>query len=275
MPHGVFAYDELSYPEVAALPRWVPLVIPLGEGYDLAELARLLGSPPALGMLPALPYGWQGSRLAVPPAIFDPLLANLADNLREDGFQRVFVLMPPGITCGLGGMEVRLPSTDPVEALPPASELGKVILLPVGHTEQHGHHLPLNVDSVLIEAVSRGAQAQAPGKAFSLPVFPYGVSTHRRAFAGTMNVGGRVFEDFWLAVVDNLVLRGFQTLYLLSGHGGNCSFLTNVVKYAGERFPGSFIATAWLYLSGPQGVRALEKYRRSPAWDMPVSWKPP
>ncbi|MCB8924281.1 MAG: creatininase family protein [Ardenticatenaceae bacterium] len=50
------------------------------------------------------------------------------------------------------------------------------------------------------------------------------VSTHRQAFAGTLNVQGRAFEDFWLAVVDGLVGRGFDRFYLMSGHGGNCSF---------------------------------------------------
>lgn len=64
-------------------------------------------------------------------------------------------------------------------------------------------------------------------------------------------------------MIDTLALRGFQMVYLLSGHGGNCSFLTNIVKYAGERHPSMFCVTAWLYLSGPKGTAALEKYRRS------------
>jgi creatinine amidohydrolase len=96
-----------------------------------------------------------------------------------------------------------------------------------------------------------------------LPAFPYGVSTHRRSFPGTFNAGGRVFEDFWLAVVDALAVRGFTRFYLMNGHGGNSSFLVNVVKYAGERYPQIFCATAFLYLSGPRGVAALEAKRQS------------
>jgi creatinine amidohydrolase len=64
-------------------------------------------------------------------------------------------------------------------------------------------------------------------------------------------------------VLDSLVNRGFTRFYLLSGHGGSCSFLVNVVKYAGERHPHIFCATAWLYLSGPDGVAALQQHRRS------------
>ena len=90
----------------------------------------------------------------------------------------------------------------------------------------------------------------APEEAICLPPFPYGASTHRSSFAGTLNVGGRAFEDFWLAVVDTLVGRGFRKLYLMSGHGGNCSFLVNVIKYAGERHRRIFCATAWLHTNG-------------------------
>jgi creatinine amidohydrolase len=92
---------------------------------------------------------------------------------------------------------------------------------------------------------------------------PYGVSTHRASFAATMNAGGRAFEDFWGEVVHTLVTRGFERFYLLSGHGGNSSFLVNIVKYAGEHHRRIFCATAFLYLSGPDGVAALEKYRSS------------
>jgi creatinine amidohydrolase len=149
-------------------------------------------------------------------------------------------------------------------AFAPVPDPAKVVLIPIGHTEQHGYHLALSTDTIIIEAVSQGAAAAAPELAVSLPVTPYGVSTHRRAFAGTFNAGGRAFEDFWLGVIDQLASRGVEMVYLMSGHGGSCSFLTNVVKYAGEQHPGMFCATAWLYLSGPQGTAALERYRRSP-----------
>jgi creatinine amidohydrolase len=151
----------------------------------------------------------------------------------------------------------------PEKKLPSETEQHKVILLTVGHTEQHGFHLPVNVDTLIIEAIAQGAAAAAPDQAYALPVMPYGVSTHRTAFAGTLNAGGRAFEDFWLAVLETLILRGFRRFYLLSGHGGNCSFLTTVVKYAGERHPEAFSATAWLYLSGPKGAAALDAHRDS------------
>jgi creatinine amidohydrolase len=262
-----FQYDKLTWPEVSALPRDVPLILPLGEGYPLDRLASALGEPPRVGLLPVFPFGWEGSGLALPERVLGAYLANLLDSLREDGFSRLYALTPQGLELGLGANRIALRqgiSGKERYLLPSDTERGKVILLPVGHTEQHGYHLPLCVDTLIIEAIGQGTAAAAPERAFCLPVMPYGVSTHRQAFAGTLNAGGRAFEDFWVAVIDSLCGRGFDRFYLLSGHGGNMSFLVNAVKYAGERHRRIFCATSFLYLSGPQGIAALEAHRRSP-----------
>lgn len=268
-----FKFDELTWPEVAALPRDVPLVLPLGAGYALDRLSEALGSPERIGLLPTFPFGWRGSGLEVAEPLLAAYIANLLNSLRDDGFSRVYALTPQGIDLGLGAARLRLPLLASAQQagrfnLPEDAERGKVMLLPIGHTEQHAYHLPLSVDTICIEAVAQGTARAAPEQAFCLPVMPYGVSTHRASFAGTFNAGGRAFEDFWLDVVRVLVTRGFDRFYLLSGHGGNCSFLVNVVKYAGERWRRIFCATTWLYLSGPEGAAALERHRTSPIGGM-------
>lgn len=260
-----FAFSDLTWPEVAGLSRQLPLVLPLGRGYSLDLLAQALGNPEEVGLLPALPFGWKGSLLPVDPPRLAAMLGNLLGGLREDGFERLILLCPEGVDLpgvGLAADCLALPGGLPTQAGP---DLGgeRVILVPIGHTEQHGFHLPLSTDTVIIEAIGQGTAAAVPDLAVSLPVMPYGVSTHRRSFAGTFNAGGRAFEDFWLVAIDRLVRGGARMIYLLSGHGGSCSFLTNVVKYAGEQHPDVFSATSWLYLSGPKGIEALETRRRS------------
>lgn len=261
-----FPYDELTWPNVAALRRDTPLVVPLGEGYDLSKLAEALGDPEAIGLLPPIPYGWRGSGLAVPEAPFARMLSNLLDSLQDDGFSRVYALQPQDLDYGLGPRTIiqwhgsQRRDTLP---LPADTDRDKCVLLPIGHTEQHGFHLPLSTDSIIIEAIGRGTAAAASEEAICLPAFPYGASTHRSSFAGTLNVGGRAFEDFWLAVVYKLVARGFRKMYLMSGHGGNCSFLVNVIKYAGERHRRIFCATAWLHTNGHIAGPILQETRVS------------
>ncbi len=261
----VVLFEELTWPEVSALPRDVPLVLPLGNDVDLEQLSSANGS--MIHLLPALPFGWEGSRLDVPASVFTPLLRSLAGNLLEDGFTRMHLLSSS--PSPLPEWE-RMPLNIKKESVHFLSkkDTDKVVILPVGHTEQHGFHVPLSTDTLIIDAIARGTAAAVPDQAVSLPVFPYGVSTHRRSFPGTFNIGGRVFEDFWLSVLDTLVGHGFTRFYLLSGHGGNCSYLTNVVKAAGEKYPHIFCATSFLYLSGPKGVAALEEMRGSPVGGM-------
>jgi creatinine amidohydrolase len=264
----IFSYENLTWPEVAGLRRDTPLVIPLGSGWDPGLLAESLGGPASIGLLPAIPYGWRGSEVEVPAPLLGAFAGNLLDSLRDDGFTRVYALTPQGIDLGLGESQIRfkfqVSSSKSAKTRETWNvERSNVVLIPVGHTEQHGFHLPLSVDTLIIEAIAQGTAEAVPDQALTLPVMPYGVSTHRQAFAGTLNAGGRAFEDFYGAVIDSLVARGFDRFYLMSGHGGNCSFFTTVVKYAGERHRRIFAATAWLYLSGPDGVAALEKHRRS------------
>ena len=271
-----FKYDEMSWDAVAELPRDTPLVLPLGAGYDLELLASQLSHPTRIGLLPPFPFGWRGSGLEVPESILFQYIANLLDSLRDDGFSRVYCLAPAGLDPQsfflqqLASSCLRLPHSTKtaLTLLPPDSERGKVILIPIGHTEQHGFHLPLSVDTIIIDAIAQGTAAKMPTRSFAFPVMPYGVSTHRSSFAATMNAGGRAFEDFWVAVIDNLVARGFDRFYLMSGHGGNSSFLVNIVKYSGERHRRIFCATAWLHTSGKIGAAALEKYRTSPIGGM-------
>lgn len=274
-----FLYEHLTWPEVAGLPRDTPLIIPLGEGYSQSQLADALSHPVRAGLLPPIPYGWRGSGVEHNAVVPEPLLAaylsNLLNSLRDDGFTRVYALTPPGIF-----QPNHFTFSDAYITLPPNQPTSKtttqlihqsttpVLLIPIGHTEQHGHHLPMNVDTLIIDAIARGTVSAAPEEVITLPAFPYGVSTHRSSFMGTLNAGGRAFEDFWLSAIDYWVAQGFDKFYFISGHGGNCSFLVTVVKYAGERHRRIFAATTWLHTSDRIGVEALNKYRTSPLGGM-------
>ena len=272
-----FNYDDMTWDAVDQLPRDTPLVLPLGSGYNLALLASQLSNPPRIGLLPPFPFGWRGSGLEVPEPLLFQYLANLLDSLRDDGFSRAYCLTPQGLDpqsfFKISSLQslLTLPHAThdfPITQIPPDSERGKVILIPIGHTEQHGFHLPLSVDTIIIDSIAKGTADKLPTRSHAFPVMPYGVSTHRSSFAATLNAGGRAFEDFWLAVIDVLVTRGFDRFYLMSGHGGNCSFLVNIVKYAGERHRRIFCATTWLHTSGRIGAEALKKYRTSPIGGM-------
>ncbi len=265
---NIIHYDELTWPEVVDLPRDIPFVLPLGDGYSLDEIQNAIETH-RLCLLPALPYGWEGSAAPVTSEMLKRVVNAIFVGLKDQGFSQFYVVHSESETLSTNDIQqinlARDMSSDPkpLEASPQ-----RVILIPCGHTEQHGYHLPLSTDTVIIGAIANGTVEAIPDEAETLPTLPYGVSMYHESFAGTLNLGGRVFEDFLLEVIDGLVARGTDRFYLMSGHGGNGSFLHNVVKYAGDRHHHIFAATTFLHTSGHLGAPALEQFRKSPIGGM-------
>src|SRR5512139_622415 len=173
-----FQYETMTWDSVAKLPRDTPLILPLGAGYDLNLLASQLSQPPQIGLLPAFPFGWRSSGLELPEPLLFQYISNLLDSLRDDGFSRVYCLAPAGLDPQsfflqqMASSCLRLPNLPAISAvnrLPSDSERVKVILIPIGHTEQHGYHLPLSVDTIIIEAIAQGTCAVLPTRSFSMP----------------------------------------------------------------------------------------------------------
>ncbi|MGB3699931.1 MAG: creatininase family protein [Anaerolineales bacterium] len=264
---NLIKYSDLTYPEVADLPRQWPAVIPLGlEQYDYRQVAQALGAD-SLIALPGVPYGFQQAdrsalvRLAVKPGLFRRVMVGIRQELAAQGFQKIYFisghedaqLKTEGLNLLFCPYDVQF---DPQW---PQDLSGRVVVVSTGHTEQHGFHLPLSTDTLIVQALADHLTRLAAKRVYCLPVWPYGVSTHSHEFPGTLNLGGRVFEDFFLAIVDRLVSSGARMIYFSNGHGGNHSFLVNIIKYAGERYPQAFIATEWLHTTGPE----LQRYRQS------------
>jgi len=261
---NIIHYDDLTWPEVAALPRNIPLILPLGEGFFPEQVAAAINVE-TLCLLPPLPYGWQGSIVAVSEAMLRRVIIGIFSGPMEEGFTQLYVVHAGTENLQLPNIQlIRLErKLETSVAHPPVATPQRVILIPCGHTEQHGYHLPMSTDTIIIGAIAEGTVQVIPDEAEMLPTLPYGVSMYRSSFAGTMNMGGRTFEDFLLEVIDALVARGAGRFYLMSGHGGNSSFLHNTVKYAGDKHHHIFAATTWLHTSGHLGAPALEQYRRS------------
>src|SRR5205814_2633139 len=68
-----------------------------------------------------------------------------------------------------------------------AIDLGKVCLVPCGAVEQHGPHLPLDVDLVCPGGIAKGAGQTLPDKILVLPIVAYGYTGHVMDFPGTIN----------------------------------------------------------------------------------------
>jgi creatinine amidohydrolase/Fe(II)-dependent formamide hydrolase-like protein len=97
-----------------------------------------------------------------------------------------------------------------------------VALLPVGAIEQHGPHLPLDVDAFDADWLARQvAAACSDPKPLVLPLIPYGVSYHHEDFAGTLSVRNETMAQLIHDVGMGAARCGITKLVIINGHGGN------------------------------------------------------
>lgn len=95
------------------------------------------------------------------------------------------------------------------------------IVMPVAALEQHGHHLPLFTDSLLLGEVIRRAATRLEGKALFAPLMWLGNSHHHLEFVGTLSAAPRVYLDLLSGLAGNFLQHGFRRLVFVNGHGGN------------------------------------------------------
>jgi creatinine amidohydrolase len=93
--------------------------------------------------------------------------------------------------------------------------------LPCGAVEQHGAHLPLDVDIVCPTGIAHGAGRLIPDKLLVLPTVCYGYTGHVMDFPGTINNHFEHFIDHVLDITKSLAYHGFKKIVLLNGHGSN------------------------------------------------------
>lgn len=108
---------------------------------------------------------------------------------------------------------------DALRSLAPSA----TVVIPLGSTEQHGHHLPTSTDATIVEAVARraAARAAARGRFLVAPTLAYGCSHHHIPFGGTLTVTAATYVSLICDIVSGLAQQGFRSIVLLNGHGGN------------------------------------------------------
>src|SRR4030095_3350479 len=90
-----------------------------------------------------------------------------------------------------------------------AIDLGKVCIVPCGAVEQHGPHLPLDVDLVCPGGIAKGAGQNIPDKILVLPIVAYGYTGHVMDFPGTINNDFEHFMHHVLHFTKSLVYQHF------------------------------------------------------------------
>jgi creatinine amidohydrolase len=95
------------------------------------------------------------------------------------------------------------------------------VVIPVAALEQHGRHMPLFTDSLLLGEVVRRASDRIADRVLLAPLMWLGNSEHHIDFPGTMTAAPRHYLDLLEDLAENFLTHGFRRIVFLNGHGGN------------------------------------------------------
>src|ERR1043166_9500642 len=95
------------------------------------------------------------------------------------------------------------------------------ILIPIAALEQHGRHMPVFTDSLLLGEVVRRVQAPLKGRVLFAPLFWLGHSHPHIDFPSSMSASPRVYMDCLIDMAETFIVHGFRRIVFLNGHGGN------------------------------------------------------
>lgn len=120
-------------------------------------------------------------------------------------------------------------STDEIKEIPKGNA---VLILPIGATEQHGPHLPVYTDTLLVESVLNEAfkNLHKNANVWTLPSIPFGKSNEHMDRAGTFTFSFDTLRAILFDLGRSSKANGFRKLILLNGHGGNIDTLRLVAR---------------------------------------------
>lgn len=107
-----------------------------------------------------------------------------------------------------------------------------IAVLPVAAIEQHGPHLPLNVDATLVDGVIASALTHLPASlpVLFLPTQAIGFSPEHTRFAGTLTLKAETLLRLWTELAESVAATGVKKLVLLNSHGGQVGLMDVVAR---------------------------------------------
>lgn len=125
-----------------------------------------------------------------------------------------------------------------------------IAVLPLGATEQHGPHLPLSVDTTLVDGVVAAALPHLPADlpVLVLPTQAIGFSPEHTRFPGTLSLKAETLIRLWTEIGDGVADSGVHKLLLLNAHGGQVGALDLVARDLRARRGMLVYSSSWFNL---------------------------
>lgn len=143
-----------------------------------------------------------------------------------------------------------------------AARAEKVVLIPFGSIEQHGFHLPLDVDIRIAKEVCIRT-ASVSDHAIVMAPMTFGFETHHMDWPGTIDIEWEVLIKYGLCVTGSLIRHGFRRIIIVNGHGSNTPITEMIARLTAVKHPEALCAgVCWWQLEEVQ--RVFNALRESP-----------
>ncbi|MCL1632827.1 creatininase family protein [Sporolactobacillus sp. CPB3-1] len=142
-----------------------------------------------------------------------------------------------------------------------------IVFLPTAATEQHGPHLPVGTDAIILSAlIDHFIETQEfdNGALIFAPLLNVGKSNEHMGFAGTITYGTRTYYAVLHDIAGAIAKSGFRKLVLFNSHGGNTDMLNMISRDLRIDFGMDVFVFDWWFTpfwdKGLEGLKESGKY---------------
>jgi creatinine amidohydrolase len=156
-----------------------------------------------------------------------------------------------------------------------AADMNRVIaVLPVAAVEQHGPHLPVGVDTHIMQGYLERAIPLVPADldVLFLPIQAIGKSNEHLAFPGTLTLSAETVIRAWTEIGESVARAGCRKLVIVNSHGGNIAPIDIVARELRVRHGMLAVHVSWHRFGYPEGdYSASELYHGIHAGEVETS----
>ena len=137
-----------------------------------------------------------------------------------------------------------------------------IIIVPFSAIEQHGPHLPLGTDKIILDKIlEKLCKKNSKSKDFVvLPNLSFGSSSEHLSFEGTLSVNSLNYINFCINYLENIFSKKFYKFVFINSHGGQTSHMEIVAKELKAKFKKSkIIKTNYFLFSGFEKIISINE----------------
>lgn len=138
-----------------------------------------------------------------------------------------------------------------------------IAVLPVAATEQHGPHLPMSVDTAIVDGLIAATlpRLRPDATVLFMPTVAIGKSNEHERFAGTLSMTAHTLIDLWMELGAGVARAGIRKLVLFNAHGGQSAAMDLVSHDLRVRHRLLVYSVDWFRLGLPDALIGDDELR--------------